>query len=374
VLLVTGMPLGSCGGLSTHMLTLERQLKGRVRDVAVVDGSRTRTIRVHFEAASLTLIRRSPLRVEWLSARIRRLRSLIKQHFVSVDLIHAHDPIAAYAAAQCGVPIVMTCHGPMYEHAREAGLSCPRYLGLLQRIETATICNSARLIAVDKGQRDILVRKGADPDRIDEIPNAVDVSHVTSLARNTIRKRAQPYFLMLRRLVPKNGPQYAVRAFLDWVGDRDVELWIAGDGPLREEIQRLIAIHANGPKVILLGHVRNSDIPGLIARATATLVPSVPFEGVVEATSIAALESLALGVPVIASNIGGLVEIDQGKHVMLLVPPADIGSISSAMESCIVRPLAVERQRLIEHVETRFGATAWCERVLNTYQRALEFS
>lgn len=71
----------------------------------------------------------------------------------------------------------------------------------------------------------------------------------------------------------------------------------------------------------------------LMRQADVIVVPSVPAHGVVEATSIAALEGMALGKPVVASAIGGLVELIQSGQTGLLVPPGDARALARAVLS-----------------------------------------
>jgi glycosyltransferase involved in cell wall biosynthesis len=184
---------------------------------------------------------------------------------------------------------------------------------------------------------------------------------------------------MLRRFAPKNGVEFGVRAFLSWVGDRDIRLVIAGDGPLREQINSECLAHRSGNKVIFLGEVSPKFIPPLIKESIATLVPSIPVGGVVEATSYAALESLALGVPVIASDIGGLSEIDGGGNVMNLVHPASVEHIALELEKVYrdYQQGTIEREAKRKHVMQNFDAKIWVEKILEVYQKTVsrkEFS
>jgi len=93
----------------------------------------------------------------------------------------------------------------------------------------------------------------------------------------------------------------------------------------------------------------------------------------VEATSFAALESLAVGVPVIASNLGGLAEIDGGSGVIDLVEPGSVPALVSALDrvwNCR-EVLKVTSEGRKKHVLERFDLAAWTGKVVAVYDKAL---
>ena len=153
-----------------------------------------------------------------------------------------------------------------------------------------------------------------------------------------------------------------------------IELLLAGAGSQKDELVEICRQHVNGKKVVLLGEVNYEKTPALIKNAIATIVPSVPVGGVTEATSLAALESLALGVPVIASNIGGLTEIDNGTKIMNLVRPGESHDISEAMENIYQTFLEnkIDRQRLKSHILDNFDTSVWCQKIVNVYEKTLQ--
>jgi glycosyltransferase involved in cell wall biosynthesis len=306
------------------------------------------------------------------------------------DIVHVHDPYLAFVVRQRypKIALVQTVHGTDYEHSLEhfsldKGLRKfiktmigyqRRFLDRVAYYENSGMQGASSLIAVDKNQSDLAIEKGVKASRITQIYNAVDVNELEQRANMTTARQIDcTYFLMLRRFAPKNGVEFGVRAFLSWVGDRDIRLVIAGDGQLREQINSECLAHRCGSKVIFLGEVSPDFIPALIKGSIATLVPSVPVGGVVEATSFAALESLALGVPVIASDIGGLSEIDGGKNILNLVPPASVEHIALEMEKLYwdYQNGAIDRESKRKHVVENFDTKIWGEKVLEVYRKAV---
>ncbi len=141
-----------------------------------------------------------------------------------------------------------------------------------------------------------------------------------------------------RRLVEKNGVAHAARAAVAaHRKDARVMLVVAGDGPERAAIERAIRDEAakggrqGTPCVRLLGDVAHADILAWYALCDAVAIPSVTSQGVIEATSISALEGMACGKPVIASGIGGLAELIESGKTGVLVPEGDERAIERAM-------------------------------------------
>lgn len=227
-----------------------------------------------------------------------------------VKLVHCHDVFSVCCARGMDLPLVLTVHGPLHLECKMLGWKDRRALEWLLSIEREAYDLADVIIAVDSGQRDYVLRTfGVDPGKIRVVRNAVDVEKVLSLAqRNPGLEIDSPFALVPRRLVPKNGVEIAVSA-MRFLRDLPCKLVIAGDGPDKGKIISLLKNYGLQNKVILLGEVQHEKIFSIMKKSFAVIVPSVPSEGVVEATSLAVLEAMALGKVVIASSIGGLKEL-----------------------------------------------------------------
>ena len=376
----------SVGGVPTYLANLESGLRRLGIECKTVDrlapGLEPSPLRYLWEFAFR--------RREYFTTRAWALYRTIQDKIQSADVIHTQDAFVSLFVRQMSpkTVVVETVHGTNYEHALETITSSHRLsnhlktalgyhrlrLGRLMRFETAGLNAADEVIAVDSHQAHLVLARGVQPERVNVIHNAVDVGELGRLARDVPRYACKtPCFVVVRRLWPKNGVVFAVRAFLEWVGTRNVTLLIAGTGPQLDEIQNVCASSAKGDKVHLLGDVPSGEIPSLMSRALATVVPSVPIGGVVEATSFAALESLAVGVPVIASNLGGLAEIDGGSGVIDLVEPGSVPALVSALDrvwNCR-EVLKVTSEGRKKHVLERFDLAAWTGKVVAVYDKAL---
>jgi glycosyltransferase involved in cell wall biosynthesis len=156
--------------------------------------------------------------------------------------------------------------------------------------------------------------------------------------------RGRPIVFCARVLVPKNGVNVAVDA-ARVLRDRGVEfvLLIAGYGPQRNNLEAQALALGLEHCVRFLGPVTTSQMPGWCARASVAIVPSVPSKGVEEATSISAIEGQACGLPVVASDLGGLREVISHDVNGLLAPPGDATALADAVQRVLSDRALAER-------------------------------
>jgi glycosyltransferase involved in cell wall biosynthesis len=144
-----------------------------------------------------------------------------------------------------------------------------------------------------------------------------------------------PTIVTASRLVPLKGIDVAIAAMAHI--HAPARLVIAGDGPERA------ALAARGtPRVAFLGEVPAARRDDLLREASVVVVPSrVMPSGRTEGTPMIALEALAAGVPVVASAVGGLVDLDG----LRLVAPDDPRALAAAIDRAIAHPPAPELLR-----------------------------
>ena len=132
------------------------------------------------------------------------------------------------------------------------------------------------------------------------------------------------------------------------VQQRPVQLWIIGDGPERERLQRVIDQENLSDQAELLGEQDN--ISELLSSADVFVLTSLA-----EGIPMTVLEAAAVGLPVIATDVGGLSEIVQEGESGFLVPSGSPQSIATAIRRYLENPPLllkhgeVGRQFIIEH-------------------------
>ncbi len=382
ILIVTEQVIPHEGGLSTHVETLQRGLTWRGHQVRLVHGGQAMGGPVvRLARKVLALGSRDRYWVHSMRSMMAGLKRLVADHLNSFDpdLIHCHDVYAmaamVEAAGPTGLPLVQTVHGPALYEAEMLGITrLAGYRRLIHDCERKAFAAATRLIAVDSGQASILINDYQVPsDKVQVIFNCIDVQEVRALAgREPSGLPEHPFFIVPRRLVHKTGVRFAIEAMAE-LRDLDVCLLVAGQGPLRGELEALAGRLGLGQRVRFLGSVPRSRVLPLFGRAVAVLVPSVPASGVVEATSLAVSEAMACDTVPIASGIGGLAEMIRDGQSGLLVPPGDAKALAHAMRSVFVD--ADLRRRLVEggmrQAEKEFDVDPWLDKTESVYRSVL---
>jgi glycosyltransferase involved in cell wall biosynthesis len=167
-------------------------------------------------------------------------------------------------------------------------------------------------------------------------------------------------------LFTKNGVEYFIRA-LPLLAERvDIEALLVGDGPERGRLEALVRELGVEGRVRFLGARAHSEMAGLLASGELAVFPSL-----MEATSVAALECMACGVAVAASNVGGLPEIVDDT-VGGLFSPADPADLARVVGDLLERgDLAELGRRARERVVARWSNERLADRHLEIY-RALQ--
>jgi glycosyltransferase involved in cell wall biosynthesis len=227
------------------------------------------------------------------------------------------------AARLAGVPVVIGSH-------RQLGdLLTPmkrRVQGGLFRLCDRVVCNSQ---AASKA----LIDRGLPSSKIVVIPNAVsdsafagaepalarssDVLRVGMIARMNDRSKNHVAFLRVAaQLVTKVS---------------NVEFLLVGDGPLRPSLERMAQDLGLASRTRFLG--AREDIPAVLAAMDILVLPSLS-----ESLPNVVIESMAAGVPVIATSVGGIPELVREGETGFLIPPEDDNRFVAALEHLLMCP------------------------------------
>ena len=138
------------------------------------------------------------------------------------------------------------------------------------------------------------------------IPNGIDVSYINNIPEQKYIE--SDYLFFVGRFVYKKGVDILIRAFSE-IKDKNLKLVIEGKGEEKGKIERLIIELGMSERIILVGG--NLSEEQKFAYMKGALIGVVPSR--IEPFGIVALEYLACGIPLIASNTGGLVDILEDK-------------------------------------------------------------
>lgn len=159
--------------------------------------------------------------------------------------------------------------------------------------------------------------------RVEVMGGGVDAGLFHPGALPASRERPLLYF---GRLVSEKGIWVLLKALQQQTSGR--ELWMAGEGPLRAEIEEFLPRMHAGRTVRLLGYVPQAELRDVLLQASAVVVPSIWQEPL----GLVVLEALACGLPVIATSVGGIPEmIIDGEHGFL-VRENDPAALAAAID------------------------------------------
>jgi glycosyltransferase involved in cell wall biosynthesis len=246
------------------------------------------------------------------------------------DLVHAHWLPSAAVALLTRKPVVAQVWGTDVELARRA----PWLARLVLRRAAVVVAPSTVLAAEARtlGARDVVV-----------IPSGVDV------ADDVGDEDEPPFVLYAGRLSPEKGVLELVEAA------NGIPLVIVGDGPLREQVPDA------------RGFVAHDELLLLYGRAAVVAVPSYR-----EGFGVVCAEAMAHARPVVASAVGGLLDLVADGETGIHVPAGDVAALRAALERLLgdreLRRRFGEAGR--ERVRERFSWAAVTDATVAAYERA----
>lgn len=253
-----------------------------------------------------------------------RLAQYLRRHRISIA--HAFDfytNLALLPAARsAGVPAVIGSHRQLGDLLGSAKFTAQLFaFQFCDRI----VCNSyaAARVLLDHGiakRKVVVIGNGLPQDAFAPaepvLPRVRGVMRVGMIARMNTPSKNHALFLQAAARISPRLP--------------NVEFIFVGDGPLRASLERQVSDWALGGRVCFLGD--RSDVPGVLASLDLSVLPSSS-----ESQSNSILESMAAGVPVIATDVGGNPElVGQGRGS--LVEPDDADALARAIETALLNP------------------------------------
>jgi glycogen synthase len=294
---------------------------------------------------------------------------------VDADVVHAHtwyaDMGALWISTLYRIPLVVTLHSMEPLRPWKADQLGSGYL-LSSWIEKTAVEAAHRVIAVShKMREDILAHFGADPARVVVIHNGIDPDAFKRTESRDALDRlgvTPPYVLFVGRITDQKGIFHLLEAAPRLPAG--VQVVLCASAPDTPEIEeRLRRAVAGQPNVKWINDMVPVDVvTQLYSHAAVFCCPSVyePF-GLIN------LEAMACQTPVVASAVGGILEVVEDGRTGLLVPPARPDALAEALNRLLADPARGREMGRAgrRRVEEKFSWASVAERTEQVYADAV---
>jgi glycosyltransferase involved in cell wall biosynthesis len=279
----------------------------------------------------------------------------------SNDLIHVHGHpylssfLAAKIAKRYSKPLVLTQHNTFIEY-NNIWDTAEKLNDLA--VGKQVLKEADKIIVVSNATRNYVLSLGAEPEKTEVLYNGVDLDRFKPLpeVKDEMRKKLSIsekacVALTVRRLVYKNGIDTLLESAEIAVKENsNLVFVVVGEGPDFEEVKAKIAQLGIQRNFRLTGFVSDEDLPFYYNVADLFVLPSKSGEGL----PLVALEAMACGLPVIATDVGGILEViseDYGK----LVPPNYPISLAEGILEFSCKDLAMLKKKLRTIMEQKYS-------------------
>lgn len=290
---------------------------------------------------------------------IKKLRNIIVEE--KIDIVHARSRIPAwiafFACRRTSAQFLTTCHGHYSVQFFSKVMAFPKLIIVPSRVIGRHMIDHFRF----------------SPDNIRHIPRSVDLNRF-NVERDDDASRSHYVITMVGRLTPLKGHSYFLKAMAKVVRSTPyIKIRIVGEPPKKKEhyLQELevLARHLGlADQVEFLG--RRKDIPQIMASSDVVVMSSIEPE----AFGRVIIEAQAVGTPVVATKVGGIVEVIEDEKTGLLVLPKDIDAMANAVlrllnDKKLARQIAsAARQRL----EENFTLEHMASQTIHVYEELME--
>lgn len=261
-------------------------------------------------------------------------RVLIWCREARVAHVHAHfgtnsAEVALYAHRLGGPRYSFTVHGP-------DEFFTP--LGLAQKIRHA-----AFVVAISSFGRSQLYLRSAVADwrKIRVVHCGIEAEFFAETDAVAPDSPAAPRLVCVGRLCEAKGQMLLVEA-VERLRSQGVnlQLVLAGDGPMRAEIDQAIAAQALGDRIRITGWISSDQVRRELCAARALVLPSFA-----EGLPVVIMEAMALRRPVLCTYVAGIPELVRDPETGWLFPAGSVDALAAAITDCLARPPAELRRR-----------------------------
>ncbi|MCP2257272.1 Glycosyltransferase involved in cell wall bisynthesis [Streptoalloteichus tenebrarius] len=359
------------GGMQTHTGELTRALDALgVRQTVVTTGPPGR-VRCSTFGRHAVLVRLGAGVAWFRQCYALPAARLVPRLAARADVVHAHlgedlaiVPIAVLAARWHRLPLVLTIHSSLRHTLAVNGFRSALLRVVGGVLEGYGEHRAHAVITLTTRLARLLAADGVAPERLHVIPSGVRRALFHTVDGAPLADVPRPRVLFLGRLHRQKGVADLVRALTLVPSAR---LVLAGDGPERDRLARLADALGVADRVRFLGFVPHDRVPSLLRDADLLVMPSR-----YEELGTALVEARHVGVPVVATRVGGIPDVVRDGVDGLLVPPGDIPALACALHRLVHDPALA--RRLARQARAHADQYTWevlAGQVLDVYREVL---
>jgi glycosyltransferase involved in cell wall biosynthesis len=296
----------------------------------------------------------------YLWAMFRAFAKLIEEGF-RPDVIHAHIYSAGVPAVLLGmwhrIPVVITEHSTAFPRGLIRGF---------ERIKAKFAFERAAVVCpVSEDLRKHIERLGVRT-RFQVIPNVVDTSLFSPLAACKAKDKGKKRLLTVALLDPKKGIPYLLEALAQLRERRDdFVLDIVGDGPNRAEYEELTRKLGLQDIVHFHGLKTKQEVAEFMRKADVFVLPS-EWENL----PCVIIEAMASGLPIVATDVGGIPEI-VSNEVGILVQPKNVLALAEVLNKMLENLAYYQREKIAQQAKQRFSYETIGQMLDNLYRNLI---
>jgi len=273
------------------------------------------------------------------------------------------------------VPLILELNAPLA--VEQATYRATGFGSLAAEAERWTLSHADAVIVVSSLLRDHALALGVRPERVHVQPNGVNPVLFRRAARDAaLRSRFNPNGGAVLGFVGGLRRWHGVEvlpALLQRLSrtNRDLRLVIAGDGPLRNDLERELKHRALESRALITGLVAHEEIPALIRQFDIALAPYDETDHAFYFSPLKIFEYMACGVAIVAPRVGQLAELLRDGETALLYPAGNLEALAARCQQLLDDPGLRRRlgQAAAREIQARYTWDHNAERVIRLAQR-----
>lgn len=352
------------GGITSYLFALCRQYIVKGHDVFLVSSGGTQERDFLDEGVKLVhadVRTKSELNLR-MYCQLPALIRLVTDH--QIEIIHSHTRVTQFLGKILGfftkVPYVATCHGFYKTHWFRRTFPCwgEAVVAISEPVKNHLI-NDFRVL----------------PQRVFLINNGIDLKSFKVVDQTSRQKNREKFNIkqsavigMVSRLADVKGHSVLIDAMPQIIREfPDVLLFLAGEGKMKERLKKQVADLGIEKYVIFASVLNPSGV--ILSVFDVFVMPSLD-----EGFGLAGMEAQAAGLPVVASNVGGIPSFVFHEKTGLLVEPKDPVALAAAIIRFLKDPEFAKRigSQSRKFIEENFSSEIMAAQTLAMYEKVLQ--